>query len=418
MPAMTRASCSPKASICRGEAGRGVGRGGARGGGGRGRRRGAAAARRRQRRARGAAQVAQRRRDERARCAMRGARAGGRGVRARLLAEGRLLLVLLGLGHVGLDLADLGAHAGRGDDADGRAVGDRRAREHHVELALDARILRDELEVLEHGLALPRERALVRLEGGRLELHDAHVSRHLVAHADVDHVARHELRRRHVGHDLAVAQHPRGGRLHLLECLERVLGVVLLPDADDGVDDQDEHDHERLDEGLQALIALALEEGKHLPAGKSGAEGLREKQSSRPCTTAMGRACTGADRADGRTKESVAAPSRILTSRSSNCCSTSFQRGVPSSLSSSLVPYSARSLVTCASVRPLDRSVLNDLSTCASDSAHGAAWVSGVGQNISAAGTARAVSSTVRHAGWLAIAHTAAGRPPEGQTAT
>ena len=74
--------------------------------------------------------------------------------------------------------------------------------------------------------------------------------------------------------------------------------------------------------------------------------------------------------------------------------------------------------ITCASVRPLDRSVLNDLSTCASDSAHGAAWVSGVGQNISAAGTARAVSSTDRHAGWLAIAHTAAGRPPEGQTAT
>ena len=276
---MTRASCSPKASICRSEAGRGVWRGGG----------GAAAAERRRRRGGSGAQAPEASSrggaggatTAKRKGAMRGGRAGG-GVRARLLAEGRLLLVLLCLGHVGLDLANLGAHAGRGDDADGPAVGDRRAREHHVELALDARILRDELEVLEHGLALAREGALVRLEGGRLELHDAHVSRHLVAHADVDHVARHELRRRHVGHELAVAQHLRGGRLHLLECVESVLGVVLLPDADDGVDDQYEHDHERLDEGLQALIALALEEGKHLPAGRSGAEGLRGSRAAAP----------------------------------------------------------------------------------------------------------------------------------------
>mmetsp|Transcript_44090 Transcript_44090/g.122179 ORF Transcript_44090/g.122179 Transcript_44090/m.122179 type:complete len:239 (-) Transcript_44090:129-845(-) len=46
------------------------------------------------------------------------------------------------------------------------------------------------------------------------------------------------------------------------------------------------------------------------------------------------------------TNESVAAPSRILTSRSSNCWSTSFHSGVPSSLSSSFSPNSAWSLVT------------------------------------------------------------------------
>ena len=150
---------------------------------------------------------------------------------------------------------------------------------------------------------------------------------------------------------------------------------MLLPDADDGVDDEDEHDNEGLHESLQALGPIALEEGEHLPAEVTGTQVLRTAERLPLPDTAVGRACTGADRAGRLTKESRAAPSRILTSRSSNCCSTSFQRGVPSSLSSSLVPYSARSLVTCASLRPLDRSVLNDLSTCSVDSAHGAAWV-------------------------------------------
>mmetsp|Transcript_56356 Transcript_56356/g.122688 ORF Transcript_56356/g.122688 Transcript_56356/m.122688 type:complete len:296 (+) Transcript_56356:1295-2182(+) len=53
-----------------------------------------------------------------------------------------------------------------------------------------------------------------------------------------------------------------------------------------------------------------------------------------------------------RTKERTAAPSRILTSRSSNCASTSFQSGVPSSLSSSFGPYFSLNLTTCSSVRP------------------------------------------------------------------
>ena len=53
-----------------------------------------------------------------------------------LLPERRLLLVLLRLLHVGLDLANLGAHAGGGDDADGGAVRDSGPGEHHVELRL------------------------------------------------------------------------------------------------------------------------------------------------------------------------------------------------------------------------------------------------------------------------------------------
>mmetsp|Transcript_32700 Transcript_32700/g.70118 ORF Transcript_32700/g.70118 Transcript_32700/m.70118 type:complete len:250 (+) Transcript_32700:2485-3234(+) len=59
---------------------------------------------------------------------------------------------------------------------------------------------------------------------------------------------------------------------------------------------------------------------------------------------------------NARTKERMAAPSRILTSRSSNCCSTSFQSGVPSSLSSSLIPNLARDSATPLSLNPVDSS--------------------------------------------------------------
>mmetsp|Transcript_9645 Transcript_9645/g.24919 ORF Transcript_9645/g.24919 Transcript_9645/m.24919 type:complete len:206 (+) Transcript_9645:2618-3235(+) len=65
-----------------------------------------------------------------------------------------------------------------------------------------------------------------------------------------------------------------------------------------------------------------------------------------------------------RTKERVAAPSRILTSRSSNCCSTSFHSGVPSSCSSSFGPYSALSFSICAELRPLASVTLCEVSTC------------------------------------------------------
>jgi hypothetical protein len=54
-------------------------------------------------------------------------------------------------------------------------------------------------------------------------------------------------------------------RLDLLERLERLLGVALLPDADDGVDNEDKEDDERLDEGGDAHLAAfcAVVEREH-----------------------------------------------------------------------------------------------------------------------------------------------------------
>lgn len=56
-------------------------------------------------------------------------------------------------------------------------------------------------------------------------------------------------------------------------------------------------------------------------------------------------------------KEIKAAARRILTRVSSNCSRTSFQRGVGSSLSSSLYPYSVRLDSIWEEVRPVERLV-------------------------------------------------------------
>ena len=107
-------------------------------------------------------------------------------------------------------------------------------------------------------------------------------------------------------------------------------------------------------------------------AGRVGAPGLT-RSSRRAWPSTMAGALAGLQRGGGRggsrggaarTKERTAAPRRILTRRSSNCCRTSFQSGVPSSLSSSLVPNSARFSSTSASARPCPWSTPWLASTC------------------------------------------------------
>ena len=133
-------------------------------------------------------------------------------------------------------------------------------------------------------------------------------------------------------------------------------------------------DSARLNKRLQTLLLAVLEEGEHLPgaAGRVGAPGLT-RSSRRAWPSTMAGALAGLQRGGGRggsrggaarTKERTAAPRRILTRRSSNCCRTSFQSGVPSSLSSSLVPNSARFSSTSASARPCPWSTPWLASTC------------------------------------------------------
>lgn len=73
---------------------------------------------------------------------------------------------------------------------------------------------------------------------------------HLVAHIDVHDVTRHEVGGWHIGHHCAIADALARAVLKLLERLEGVLSIVLLPDADNSIQDEDEQDDERLDECL------------------------------------------------------------------------------------------------------------------------------------------------------------------------
>ena len=69
--------------------------------------------------------------------------------------------------------------------------------------------------------------------------------------------------------------------------------------------------------------------------------------------------------------DTTAARSRILTSASSNCSSTSFHRGLPSSLSSSLKPCTARAADTCFAPSPRARSSPKAEATCSTSSVQG-----------------------------------------------
>ena len=71
------------------------------------------------------------------------------------------------------------------------------------------------------------------------------------------------------------------------------------------------------------------------------------------------------------TNDTSAATRRIFTRASSNCSSTSFHRGLPSSLSSSLNPYSDRSLAIFVSSRPVSGSTPSSAQTSAAVAVHG-----------------------------------------------
>jgi hypothetical protein len=156
----------------------------------------------------------------------------------------RRVLVLVGLDHLG-DHADLRVHAGPGDQALAAAVGHHGAHEGGV-LAVAERDL-----LVEHhrGVLLHRHR----LAGERgffdLEVHardQAHVRRDVVARFEQHEVAGHELAPRH-RHLVAVADHLRVRRRHLLERGERLLGLRLLNHADHRVQHHDAHDRDRID---------------------------------------------------------------------------------------------------------------------------------------------------------------------------
>ena len=119
--------------------------------------------------------------------------------------------------------AEEGVVAGLDDDAG------------HVALLGDAAGIGRVAHLLRDRQRLSRQRRLI--DGEIFAVDQEQIGRHDLPGGDIDDVARHEIGRVDRG-PFAVAQHPRLRRQPLLQGVERVGGLVVLPEADRGVVEQ------------------------------------------------------------------------------------------------------------------------------------------------------------------------------------
>ena len=166
-----------------------------------------------------------------------------------LLLQRRVLRLLGRLLDLRLNLTNLRLHAHVDDVRHARALGHGRAAEEHALLRLKFAIgVRHRVRGLPHAHGFARERGLIDANRRGFQSGDSAIGGDAISGAHLDDVAGDELARGEVVAPLAVAEAPRGLGLHLLERLEGGLGVGFLPDADDGVEDEDEEDDAGLDE--------------------------------------------------------------------------------------------------------------------------------------------------------------------------
>jgi hypothetical protein len=140
--------------------------------------------------------------------------------------------LLGGAAEQGGDAAHLGAHAGRGHHRPAPSPGHGRAAERHVGPVAERGQGRQGRAVLEHRLALARQRRLGHLQRG--PPNQAPVGADGVAVAQDQHVAGDQLLGRDA-HLLAVARDRRGRGGHPLQCGHRLLGLALLNKAEQAV---------------------------------------------------------------------------------------------------------------------------------------------------------------------------------------
>ena len=149
-----------------------------------------------------------------------------------LLLERRLLG--LGPGEQVGDVADLGVHAGAGDDDLASAPGDRRVHVRHAGAVAEGDVFPgNRFDALADGQALPGEGRFLDLEGRRQG--DPAVGGHHVPRLHQHQVAGDELLGVDLDH-LAIPSHPGDGLHHVGERLDTLFGLRLLAEADDRVD--------------------------------------------------------------------------------------------------------------------------------------------------------------------------------------
>ena len=164
-------------------------------------------------------------------------------------------LTLLGAGEGVGYLAHLGVHAGGGDDHGAAAVGDGGAHVAHVLAVAQGHVGRvlevDYIDELVDRHALAGEGGLLYLKAGAV--YYASVCGDGVAGLKVDDVAHYELGAGHDGY-LPVAQNLAGRRGHGLQGFDSLFGLALLVHAEDGVDQDDDQDDDRVGDASDALL--------------------------------------------------------------------------------------------------------------------------------------------------------------------
>ena len=183
----------------------------------------------------------------------------------------------LGLGQHARQPAHLGGHAGGGDEHLCTAARDHRVHVGHVHAFGQWRLGGDDAcGILGHRVRFTRERSLVDLDA--VDHEQPPVRRHTIAGLQQHHVAGHEFGRGDLL-DACRAPDTRHRREHLLQGCQRRLGPVLLPEAQQGIEQHhDEDDHgvlevadragqrRRADQHEDQQAAELVEEGEPLRA--------------------------------------------------------------------------------------------------------------------------------------------------------
>ena len=156
------------------------------------------------------------------------------------------------------DVAHFRAHAGGRDHRPPAAAGDRGSVEHHVDPVADPSELCERGGLLEHGLALTGQRRLG--DRQRRGLDQATVGRDRIALGEQQHVAGHDVDRRHLLLR-PVSHHRRRRRGHPLQSGDRLFGARFLDIAEHGVEHDDHDDDDDLERDLLRALDDPGDEG-------------------------------------------------------------------------------------------------------------------------------------------------------------
>mmetsp|Transcript_19677 Transcript_19677/g.46017 ORF Transcript_19677/g.46017 Transcript_19677/m.46017 type:complete len:330 (+) Transcript_19677:2367-3356(+) len=151
--------------------------------------------------------------------------------------------LLLSLSEALVEPADEGVLASEDDNTASFAVHDIGTGEENVLLVSQVSRSRDRLSLLVDGRRLASESHLLSLDSRAVELHNADVGRDLVTGSNLDNVSRDKLDGLDGDH-LTITAALGVGSSVLLQGLNGLVGVGLLPDANNSIANKNKHDHE------------------------------------------------------------------------------------------------------------------------------------------------------------------------------